>query len=143
LLVGCPEWDLQTKDIADDPIDDANVAYVSHLYPTHPRELWADAAELAKSQPVFVTEFGWDAKGGHAVIRGNSRDFGEPFGRHLQENGMSWTAFCFDHSIEPVMFDKAWNLLGGNQYGGEMIQSWLEKYKNQDWPPAPALAPAK
>ena len=129
LLVSAPAWSHQLEGIVEDPIDDSNVAYVSHLYPSHGKEFWQQAIDVKQHYPVFITEFGWQNAGAQVNFthRSTTRKWGNAFQEFLNANGFSWTAFCFDNEHAPVMFDKDWNLLGGDDYCGEAIVSWLRE----------------
>lgn len=140
LLVSTPEWSHVFDGIIEDPMEIDNIAYVAHIYPRHPRKAWDDAAALAKHHPVFVTEFGWQQEGGTGskVTRGTTREFGLPFLKFMEAHGMSYTAFTFDNEHGPSMFDKEWNLLGGEDYCGQTIKQWLADHQNAHTSAPPA-----
>ncbi len=132
LLIGCPRWNQDLRDIAGDPFPDPNVAYVWHFYGNHDRTAWKDAACLAERHPVFVTEFGWQNKDAPSHQRATTTDFGMPFMDFMAKHHVSWTAFCFDNEHKPRMFDAAWNVLGGEDYCGEAVRNRLRSPEISD-----------
>lgn len=129
LLVSAPAWSHQLEGILEEPIDDDNIAYVSHLYPGHDRKYWQQAADVKARYPVVVTEFGWQNAGDKVTytLRGTTSKWGNAFRQFLDEQGMSWTGFTLDNDHLPQMFDEQWQPRGGENYCGEAILSWLKE----------------
>ncbi|GAB2875608.1 cellulase family glycosylhydrolase [Streptomyces mayteni] len=132
LLMGGPNWSTMVNQAAADPIDDANTAYVYHLYPNQGA---ATAANLdqrfgnaAQQIPVILTEFGWNPAGPYSdptVTQGTTGCWGSPLRDYLDARPhISWTAWTFDNYWKPQMFDEDWNLLGG-EHQGQFVQDWL------------------
>ncbi|TWD75152.1 F5/8 type C domain-containing protein [Kribbella amoyensis] len=138
ILMGSPSWSTRLNGALTDPIAGGNIAYVYHLYPNQGP---ATAVNLdpkfgnASAQlPVVLTEFGWDpAPGANQVIAGTTSGWGLPLRQYLDVRPqIGWMAWVFDNFWAPVMFDKFWNLLGG-EYQGAFVRDWLAG--------APAVSP--
>ena len=84
VLVGTPNWCSLAGATADRPLDGANLAYVSHMYPLHwnQPELRERITLAATRHAVFHTEWGFQAgvpgENG-AVVSGTVSSFGAPF----------------------------------------------------------------
>lgn len=130
ILMGSPSWSTRLNGALTDPIAGGNIAYVYHLYPNQGP---ATAANLdpkfgtaAEQLPVVLTEFGWDpAQPDHPVVHGTTSGWGLPLRQYLDARPhIGWTAWIFDNFWAPVMFDKNWNLLGG-EHQGAFVRDWL------------------
>jgi endoglucanase len=117
VLVGGPSWSQIIGPAADDPIDDANVAYVGHIYPFRMDNTQVEdqISRCAAVHPVFLTEWGFGFESGDE----------EPYATRIKtladEFGLSWTAWVADHSWGPPMFNRDGSL---NDFG-TFVQDWL------------------
>ncbi|SDU60416.1 cellulase family glycosylhydrolase [Jiangella alkaliphila] len=130
ILMGSPAWSTRLNGARTNPITGGNIAYVYHLYPNQGP---ASAANLdpkfgnaAAEIPVVLTEFGWDpVQPPHPVTGGTTSGWGLPLRQYLDARPhIGWTAWIFDNFWAPVMFDKNWNLLGG-EHQGAFVRDWL------------------
>jgi hypothetical protein len=130
ILMGSPSWSTRLNGALTDPIAGGNIAYVYHLYPNQGP---ATAANLdpkfgnaSVRLPVVLTELGWDpVQPLHPVTGGTTSGWGLPLRQYLDARPqIGWMAWIFDNFWAPVMFDKSWNLLGG-EYQGAFVRDWL------------------
>ncbi|WP_432743536.1 cellulase family glycosylhydrolase [Streptomyces sp. JH002] len=141
ILMGSPNWSTMVNEAAADPIDDANTAYVYHLYPNQGPSSVANLDQkfgnASRSIPVILTEFGWNPAGEFtdpAVTQGTTKCWGNGLRNYLDERPwISWTAWVFDNYWKPQMFDKNWNLLGGD-HQGQFVKDWLGQLKDHNQP---------
>lgn len=121
LLVGGPSWSQVIGPAADDPVSDANVGYVGHIYPFH---MYSDAVanqirRCAEVHPVILTEWGFGFDG---------EDDREPYATTVkalaEELGLSWTAWVADHSWGPPMFTSTGDLTDF----GAFARDWLAEH---------------
>jgi hypothetical protein len=119
LLVGGPSWSQVIGPAADDPVADANVAYVGHIYPFHMGNSAVEnqIARCAAKHPVVLTEWGFGFEAGDDV----------PYETRIRDlvttHDLHWTAWVADHSWGPPMFDKAGDL---NAFG-DFVKAWLNE----------------
>lgn len=134
LIIGSPRWTSVTNMAAVDPFDGENLIYSAHIYPANgqPSEFDPTYGAPAEEVPVVVTEFGWDPNGG-SVDQGTNSGWGEPFRQWVESyENMGWTAWCFDDSWAPHMFNspgeganEPWTLKDGPEQHGGFIKQWL------------------
>lgn len=114
-LVAGFNWAYDLKDIAKNPIDAENIAYVSHPYPMKREKPWeekwtADWGYVAKKYPVFLTEIGFcgpDDKGAHVPVI-SDESYGDAITKYCAERGISYTVWVFDPNWSPMLFSD-WN----------------------------------
>lgn len=133
ILIGGPRWSQNVAEAATSPFTGSNLAYVAHLYPEHGgQSIWDDwFGNSSSTVPYFITEWGWQ-RGGNFPTNGTKTGYGVPYSAYLDSKGVSWTAWVFDNSWQPVMFDTNWNLLGGKNYMGQFIKDFLYQHRNDD-----------
>jgi endoglucanase len=125
IIVGSPYWSSHLKGIVENPIKSTNIIYTAHIYSNQPERIWdKNYGDVINKYPVFVTEWGFEEGG----TEGGTKDFGERFEKWMNQNKLSWTAWCFDNRWGPRMFDDEWNLLGGYGGMGEFVRGLL--YEN-------------
>jgi hypothetical protein len=131
LLMGSPQWSTMLNGAVTDPIDDANTAYVYHLYPNQGPATAANLdpkfGDASQQIPVILTEFGWNPPGPYSdpVTQGLTSSWGIPLRQYLDARPwISWTAWIFDNFWKPQMFDSQWHLLDG-EHQGAFVKSWL------------------
>lgn len=147
IIVGSPRWNSMTGYAPEDPFDDDNVVYAFHANPSWDPESWEETfGDPALDVPLFATEWGYvnvenDDTEPHMI--GSTEGWGRPFRTWLDSHAnVSWCARTFDSRRQPKMFDDAWELLGGNDYMGELTKNWLADARDTDWPPGRPAAPA-
>ncbi|MGQ8365560.1 glycoside hydrolase family 5 protein [Glaciecola sp. 1036] len=116
ILVAGFNWAYELKNAKQAPIERTGVGYVSHPYPQKERpnprtkealfKRWTAAwGILAEDYPIILTELGWVAEDGHGahipVIDDGS--YGPYIMEYIQQNGLSWTAWCFDPNWSPTI----------------------------------------
>ncbi|MFC7196920.1 glycoside hydrolase family 5 protein [Halosimplex aquaticum] len=145
VVVGSPRWSSMTRHAAAEPVDDDNVLYSAHVYPSWEPETWEPTfGDPALDVPVFVTEWGYvdDESIPDSHVVGTTESWGRPFRRWLEAHeNVSWCARAFDSQWVPSMFDEEWNLLGGNAHMGVLTKQWLADERDSYWPPNGAGAP--
>ncbi len=135
VLVGTPNWCQLVGASATQPIDGTNVAYVAHMYPQH----WAqtslrdEIATAAAAHPVFVTEWGFQ-QGSNDILDGTITSYGAPFKQFVEQQGVSWTAWCASSSWGPPMFNDDYSLRVGEGEMGGFAKDWLYEKRNDDLP---------
>jgi hypothetical protein len=95
------------KGVADDLIDDPQVAYAWHCYPlfdkTLPNRWHVSLDRLPRLKPVFVTEWGF-CRGCEIHLSGTPEDFGRAFEREcLVAYGLHSTAWVWSAAAGPAM----------------------------------------
>ncbi|MBK7456073.1 MAG: cellulase family glycosylhydrolase [Anaerolineales bacterium] len=135
ILVGGPRWSQNVSEAAADPFSGGNLVYAAHIYPEHGgANIWDSwFGDSSKTVPYFITEWGWQ-QGGSLPTSGTKSGFGVPFSAYLDSKGVSWTAWVFDDFWQPMMFDRSWNLLGGENYMGQFTKDLLFQHRNIDQP---------
>ncbi|AHG01968.1 hypothetical protein HALLA_01325 (plasmid) [Halostagnicola larsenii XH-48] len=136
LIIGSPSWTSETQFAPTHPFDGESLIYASHIYPDNgqPDEFDAEYGTPAEEVPVVCTEFGWDPDTDDHYAGTNS-NWGEPVREWIESyENMGWTAWCFDDSWGPAMFDspnaggnEPWELKDGPEQHGGFIKSWLSE----------------
>lgn len=111
VLVAGFNWAYDLTQVKDEPIDRANIAYVSHPYPEKRKQPWegqweADWGFVAKKYPMILTEIGFalpEEKGVHVPVHGDET-YGNALVDFCNERGISWVAWCFDNRWSPLMY---------------------------------------
>ncbi|HEQ71263.1 MAG TPA: carbohydrate-binding protein [Spirochaetia bacterium] len=120
------------------PLPFDNIIYAVHIYPgiapVQNAAVWDEVfGKTADLAPVMVTEWGWEFMA-TMPVSGTRTGFGKPFMEYLDSKpNIGWIAWCFDNIWGGVMFDRDWNLLGGENYMGESIKQYMAEKKNQYW----------
>jgi hypothetical protein len=135
ILVGTPNWSQVVGPTAADPIQGVNIAYVAHMYPLH----WPNAAlrqhitTAAAVHPVFVTEWGFQ-EGSNMILDGTITSYAAPFKQFLEDNKLSWTAWCASDNWGPPMFHDDYSLRVGEGEMGGFVKDLLYEKRNSDLP---------
>ena len=132
VLVAGFDWAYDLTPIAAAPINDKNVAYVTHPYPQKREAPWEEKWEkdygyVADTYPVFATELGFmDAKdkGAHIPTIADET-YGRTIISYFDKKGISWVAWVFDPEWVPSMFTD-WNYTPTRQ-GAFFRDAMLEK----------------
>lgn len=131
ILVGAPQYAQHLYDAPKYPIEGKNIVYVAHIYPGLDQALWNSwIFNVANQIPIFITEWGF-RDGADYPTNGTITSFGLPLKKKMEKFNLSWTSWVADHTWQPEMFDKNWNLLSGENYMGGFVKEYLlEKNKS-------------
>jgi endoglucanase len=135
VLVGTPNWSQIVGPTGTDPIDGDNVVYVAHMYPQHwgQPSLRTQISTAAAWHPLFLTEWGFQ-QGSNDILDGTITSYGAPFKQFVEEQKVSWTAWCASSSWGPPMFDDAYLLRVGEGEMGGFAKDWLYEKRDADQP---------
>jgi endoglucanase len=109
IVVGGLEYGRELDWALKEPVTGANIAYASHIFPSHPRSGWDhDFGNVAARHPVLITEWGFIDKTQtpnppDAYLSGDVATYGEPLMSYLAERGIGWVACWFDDQWQPAM----------------------------------------
>ena len=109
-MVGGLHYALDLRGAASDPVERSGIAYTGHFFPYSASGRRAFDPEgftdrfgfLAKTHPVFVTEFGYSAEPASAY-RSTAKDYGEPIVDHMRRQVISWVAALFVPGWDPAL----------------------------------------
>jgi hypothetical protein len=135
VLVGTPNWSQVVGPTAQNPVNGTNIAYVAHMYPLHWNEpsLRNEITTAAAAHPVFVSEWGFD-QGGNEIVDGTVTNYGNPFKQFIEQNRLSWTAWCASSTWGPPMFNEDYSLRVGEGSMGGFAKDWLYERRDADRP---------
>ena len=138
IIVGTPDWSKDLSDVADNPLEDANIAYALHFYAgSHNATLRNKVDDFrAKDLAVFVSECG------ATDMTGDGDLHDEAFGRwvdYMDKNQISWVYWSYsnkdegsavlkadvapDYSVEDASIDEYLSP------SGELLKKMLERYR--------------
>jgi hypothetical protein len=135
VLVGTPNWCQVVAPTATAPIDGTNIVYVAHMYPQH----WANASlrnqivTAAAVHPVFLTEWGFQSPS-NMILNGTISSYGAPFKQFVEEQKLSWTAWCASSTWGPPLFNDDYSLRVGEGEMGGFTKDWLYEKRDSDLP---------
>jgi endoglucanase len=134
VLVGTPTWSQLVGDAAADPLDATNVAYVAHMYPQHwpNQSLRKQISDAAAVVPVFMTEWGFRDDPTNGITNGTITSYGDPIKAFMEEQHVSWTAWCASSSWGPPMFNVDYTLRVGEGEMGGFVKDWLYEKRDDD-----------
>lgn len=131
LLIGGPRWCQNMAGAVKDPITEKNIIYSAHCYPSHLKDFEKNWGKLIEKYPVFFTEWGYENPG-KDPWQGTTSGFGVPFKKIIDENKLSWCAWCFDSDWPPRIFDRKWKIFEDKEnYMGYFTREWLKEYNNR------------
>lgn len=111
------------------PIRDSNVAYASHIYPSHPRSGWEHwFGAISQTHPVVITEWGYMETGrepSQSYLIGDENTYATPLLSYLEARQIGWVACWYDDDWLPPMFETGWK---GYTPFGEFIIRQLNAY---------------
>lgn len=118
IIIGGIDYSYNLSWVKDSPINDNNIAYATHVYPS--KNNWDyNFGDIAKKYPVIVTEWGFMDENRYSTkqkyLVGNVKFFGEPFLEYLEGKNIGWIACWYDDGWEPPMFTK--NFKDTSNYG--------------------------
>lgn len=124
VIVGGIDYGKDLSWVMDDPVQDGNVAYAAHIYPSHSSAQWDHwFGEVAERYPVLVTEWGFmdeNRDTSHAYLAGDQRSYGEPFLEYLDKHSIGWVACWYDDTWMPQIFTEGWQSY--TRYGEFIMQ---------------------
>jgi hypothetical protein len=111
VLVSGGNWASDLRGVAEQPLADPRTAYAWHVYPGTSGGNVAQRdvllAEVPKTHPVVVTEWGFGGSEPHLV--GNADEFGETFRKEfLDRHQLHWTAWCWCPHWQPALIEDDW-----------------------------------
>lgn len=111
VLLSGGNWASDLRGVAEQPLADPRTAYAWHVYPGTAAgdvaQLDVLLAEVPKTHPVIVTEWGFGGSEPH--LRGNADDFGQMFrDNFLERHQLHWTAWCWHPHWEPALIQEDW-----------------------------------
>lgn len=112
VLVAGFDWAYDLTEPAADPVEAANVAYVTHPYPMKRPQPWEphwqeDWGFLAERFPIMATELGFmaaDRPGAHNPVIADT-SYGERIIDFFETRGISWIAWVFDPVWSPQLIE--------------------------------------
>ena len=100
ILISPVRWAYNLSNVAEYPLIGKNIAYSVHPYPIHTD--WQENFEKVVGKfALVVTEWGFMEKTDQDFLRSNSVQYGVPILNYMEENHISWIAWCFDKSWDP------------------------------------------
>lgn len=114
-LVAGFNWAYDLTEIADNPIDREQIAYVSHPYPQKRSKPWEpkwekDWGYVADSYPVILTEVGFceeGERGAHIPVIDDGQ-YPAAITKYADKKGISYVIWVFDTRWSPMLL-KDWN----------------------------------
>jgi aryl-phospho-beta-D-glucosidase BglC (GH1 family) len=124
IIVGGVEYSKDLSWVLENPIADDNIAYASHIYPSHSQSQWPSYfGDVSEKYPVLITEWGFIDEQRNSTkqnyLIGDENSFGKPFIEYLNQKNIGWVACWYDDTWEPQMF-KA-DFKGYTNYGSFVI----------------------
>ena len=124
IIVSSPYWTHHINLSAKDPIDDENIAYSFHTYPTKNNEKWKELLNKANKLPIIITEWGFDTDKKLSQYYVSNDKYGKSILNYCKKNNISWIAWCFSSKWRPKMV-KEWNLKKLTFFG-KLVISYLK-----------------
>ena len=126
-------WAYDLTQVAEEPVNRPNIAYVSHPYPMKRSEPWEpqwekDFGYVADTYPVICTEIGFclaDEPGAHIPVM-STDVYGEHITKYFEQKGISFTVWCFDTSWAPMLISD-WDFTPTTQ--GRFFKAYLQSKK--------------
>lgn len=131
ILIGGPRWCQNMSGAVKNPVLGQNIIYSAHCYPAHLKDFEKNWGKLIEKYPVFFTEWGYENPG-KEPWQGTTSSFGIPFRKIIDENELSWCAWCFDSDWPPRIFNRKWEIPEDREnYMGHFTREWLKENKNK------------
>jgi aryl-phospho-beta-D-glucosidase BglC (GH1 family) len=112
VIVGGLKYARDLSWVLETPVPGENVAYASHIYPSHARPLWGTYfGAVSERHPVLITEWGFmdeNASADQPYLNGDVEGYGQPLMDYLDERGIGWTACWYDDEWAPPIFSPDW-----------------------------------
>ena len=128
VIVGGVEYGRDLSWVMGDPVPDANLAYASHIYPSHPASgcgTWF--GQVSERYPVLITAWGFMDENRNprvSYLSGDRQSYAQPFLAYLQERGIGWVACWYDDEWESPLFQAGWK--SGTRWG-EFVLAQLKR----------------
>lgn len=110
LIIGGVEYSKDLSWVLTSPLQDDNLIYSSHIYPSHPINQWDHwFGEISSQYPVMITEWGFlDASTiqGPQYLAGSRQGYGDPLISYMDSHGIGWVACWYDDEWLPPMFSE-------------------------------------
>jgi hypothetical protein len=109
IIVGGLEYGRELDWVLREPVAGENIAYASHIFPSHARSGWDhDFGKVAARYPVVITEWGFIDKKqtpnpSDSYLSGDVGTYGDPLMSYLAKRGIGWVACWFDEQWQPAM----------------------------------------
>ena len=124
------DWAYELKEVAWEPVNRPNVAYVSHPYPMKRAQPWEvnwerDFGFVADKYPVFCTEIGYclpSEPDAHIPVIGNEL-YAKTLTGYFEKKGMSFAAWCFDPDWSPMLISD-WDFTPTTE--GKFFKAYLQ-----------------
>lgn len=134
LLMGGPSWSQVIGGAASNPLSGGNIGYVGHVYPNHIASNWImnqNIAACKKVHPVIITEWGYNESPIWDPLDSRS-GYGDPLKTFIENNGLSWTAWCWHDAWQPKMFSSlsSWTVTDFGQF----VKDWMKDKKDANQP---------
>lgn len=126
IIVGGVDFSKDLSWVNEKQIQGENIAYASHIYPSHGNEkLWNRwFGEASEKYPVIITEWGFMDENRNTTkqsfLKGSKEEYGEPFIKYIEGKNIGWIACWYDDTWEPQMFNK--NFKGYTNYGKFVLE---------------------
>lgn len=117
VIIGGLEYGRELDWVLHEPVAGDNLAYASHIFPSHPQSGWDhDFGRAATRFPVVITEWGYIDKKqivnpSDKYLSGDAATYGDPLLSYLAGRGIGWVACWYDAQWQPAML-----LPGGHGY---------------------------
>ncbi len=112
VIVGGIDYGKDLSWVLESPIADQNIAYSSHIYPSHSSTSWQTYfGEVSEKYPVIMTEWGFmdrSTDASNAYLVGNADNYGKPLLSYLYQHQIGWIACWYDDEWLPPMFQEGW-----------------------------------
>lgn len=120
-LVAGFNWAYDLTEVAANPINKENIAYVSHPYPMKRQKPWEDQwtkdwGFVANKYPLILTEIGFSGAndvGAHNPVI-SDESYGDAITKYTAQKGISWVVWVFDPQWAPRLFTD-WNFTPSRQ----------------------------
>ena len=111
IIVGGISYSQDLSWVSQNPINDSNIAYASHIYPIHSKSNWDRwFGNISNEKPVIITEWGFidenRNKTRQQYLVGDEDSYGNELLEYLEQKNIGWVACWFDDTWEPQMFKK-------------------------------------
>lgn len=124
IIVGGIDYGKDLSWVVENPINAENIAYASHIYPSHSSYSYDDwFGIVAAKYPVLITEWGFmdeNSNEGPSYLSGDEESYGNPFLKYLDDRDIGWVACWYDDEWLPPMFTQGWT--GYTNYGDFIIK---------------------
>ncbi|MEC9487967.1 MAG: cellulase family glycosylhydrolase [Halanaerobium sp.] len=128
IIVGGVEYGKDLSWVDKYPVQGENIAYASHIYPAHSKQLWPEYfGKVASTYPLLITEWGYleeqrDQQSNYLV--GNREEYARPLLDYLEHLGAGWVACWYDDRWLPPMFAEGY--IEPNDYGSFVLAELKE-----------------